>query len=285
MEESKKRKLEVDAEDGGGKKSKGPRKWKVVPKKTDFASASPSASTVEPGDSGIWATCSMHKEAKCIAELRDIFNEYTEKLYGHELVNATTAETEEKERDIESNIKEEIEVMQTPTAAELFQPVRVDIKCVVFFKTKAPVDPAAFVHSICKDCLAAANTKKSRWTQRLTPMTLIGKATEKGLEEVSKAVLAPHFHQDGAISKKFAIRTTIRNHGSLTRDIVIKQVADTVGPPHTVDLKNYDLLILVEIYRSLGFQNICGMSVVGSDFDRLKRYNLAEIYEPISETK
>ena len=48
---------------------------------------------------------------------------------------------------------------------------------------------------------------------------------------------------------KFAIRTTIRNHSTLTRDGVIKQVADAVGPSHTVDLKNYDLLILVEIYK------------------------------------
>lgn len=48
---------------------------------------------------------------------------------------------------------------------------------------------------------------------------------------------------------KFAIRTTIRNHNTLTRDGVIKQVADAVGPSHTVDLKNYDLLILVEIYK------------------------------------
>lgn len=27
-------------------------------------------------------------------------------------------------------------------------------------------------------------------------------------------------------------------------------------------------------------QNICGVSVVGSDYDKLKRYNLAEIFEP-----
>ena len=103
---------------------------------------------------------------------------------------------------------------------------------------------------------------------------------------------------------------------------MIKQVADIVGPKHTVDLKSYDLLILVEIYkvrsmcsyRSARFcpaaprcstgsqlcnvlpsdpqkekkatdtidqqQNICGVSVVGSDFEKLKKYNLAEIFEP-----
>jgi tRNA acetyltransferase TAN1 len=30
---------------------------------------------------------------------------------------------------------------------------------------------------------------------------------------------------------------------------VIDRVAAVVGPPHKVDLKNFDLLILVEIYR------------------------------------
>ena len=35
----------------------------------------------------------------------------------------------------------------------------------------------------------------------------------------------------------------------MKRDDVIKQVATAVGPRHSVDLKNYDLLILVDIYR------------------------------------
>lgn len=73
---------------------------------------------------------------------------------------------------------------------------------------------------------------------------------------------------------QFAIRPNIRNHNSiLTRDTVIKLVAQAVGPEHKVDLKEYELLILVDIY-----QNICGMSVVGSDFDTtMKRYNLEEL--------
>lgn len=35
----------------------------------------------------------------------------------------------------------------------------------------------------------------------------------------------------------------------MTRDMIIKQVADAVGSPHSVDLKKYDLLVLVEIYQ------------------------------------
>jgi tRNA acetyltransferase TAN1 len=49
--------------------------------------------------------------------------------------------------------------------------------------------------------------------------------------------------------QQFAIRTTIRNHHTLTRDGVIKQVANAVGDQHLVDLTAYDLLILVDIYK------------------------------------
>ena len=35
----------------------------------------------------------------------------------------------------------------------------------------------------------------------------------------------------------------------MKRDAVIKQVADAVGAPHTVDLTKYDLLVIVEVYR------------------------------------
>jgi hypothetical protein len=35
----------------------------------------------------------------------------------------------------------------------------------------------------------------------------------------------------------------------MKRDEVIKTVAAAVGPGHKVDLKGYDLLILVEIYK------------------------------------
>jgi tRNA acetyltransferase TAN1 len=32
-------------------------------------------------------------------------------------------------------------------------------------------------------------------------------------------------------------------------------------------------------------QNVVGMSVVGSDYDKLKRYNLAELYNPVSKAQ
>jgi hypothetical protein len=92
----------------------------------------------------------------------------------------------------------------------------------------------------------------------------------------------------------------MRNHNTMKRDAIIKMVAGLVGQPHKVDLKNYDLLITIEIYQvcvlcwctpTIGkasvcadnnvlFQNICGVSVVDHRFEELKRYNISEIFDP-----
>lgn len=50
----------------------------------------------------------------------------------------------------------------------------------------------------------------------------------------------------------------MRNHNVLTRDSIIKQVAAIVGPGHEVDLKNYELLIVVEVYQVSGLHMLSG---------------------------
>ena len=118
---------------------------------------------------------------------------------------------------------------------------------------------------ICEDASKNAQLKRTRFCKRLSPMTVMGKANEEGLAKVASQVLAPQFHQNPLVPRKasqsmvvaswsttdslqFAIRPTIRNHNVLKRDDVIRQVASVVGPGHKVDLKNPDLLIMVEIY-------------------------------------
>jgi tRNA acetyltransferase TAN1 len=39
--------------------------------------------------------------------------------------------------------------------------------------------------------------RRMRYVNRLTPVTLVGKANEKGLEELGKAVLSHHFQLSG----------------------------------------------------------------------------------------
>ena len=45
-----------------------------MPKKNQLG-ANAVATAIETGDAGIWVTCDLNKEAKCTAELTDLFDE------------------------------------------------------------------------------------------------------------------------------------------------------------------------------------------------------------------
>jgi tRNA(Ser,Leu) C12 N-acetylase TAN1 len=57
------------------------------------------------------------------------------------------------------------------------------------------------------------------------------------------------------IPQRFAIRPSLRNHNLLSRDEVIQTVARLVGRGHQVDLKYYDLLITVDIFKVCSTEN------------------------------
>ena len=61
-----------------------------------------------------------------------------------------------------------------------------------------------------------------------------------------------HMTDAQATRLQFCVRPNMRNHNTMKRDAIIKTLAGLVGQPHRVDLKNYDLLITVEIYK-VGF--------------------------------
>ncbi|KAF1352048.1 hypothetical protein BDV97DRAFT_311513 [Delphinella strobiligena] len=273
IEDSRKRKAAAPNSDESNKRTKQAGKnnqWKGKKNADAFKNRA-----IQPGDSGIWVTCDKGREGKCTSELRDFFNQYAEKLYAKELEAEKGDADDDDEMDLEASIKAEVAGIKKPTQEPLFIPIKLDVQCVLFFRTRAPVEPVAFVRHICRDALNNRHRKRTRFTKRLSPMTLVGKATEEGLESVAKEVLAPAFRKDPPEHRKFAIRPTLRNHNLLKRDGIIQKVASLVGPGHKVDLKNYDDLIVVEAYT-----NIVGLSVVPDDFEELKRYNLAEIFEP-----
>ena len=60
----------------------------------------------------------------------------------------------------------------------------------------------SFVQTICQDAADGVEQHGCRFVKRLTPISGIEKATEKGLDEVAKRVLAPHFHGPEQKGKK-----------------------------------------------------------------------------------
>ncbi|EFE40759.1 hypothetical protein TRV_04532 [Trichophyton verrucosum HKI 0517] len=213
------------------------------------------------GDSGIFVSCDRGREGKCSAEILDLLSQEVPEAAADQKDDGTGDENENEDVDIEEQIKREVEQMQPKRSKAPFQLINLDVPCHI-------------VHRLCIDARAHPEQKRSRWVKRLTPITSMKKILGGGLEELARDVLRPHFHSGGP-PRKYAIRPTIRNNTDCQRDSVIKLIASIVGGEHSVDLKNYDLLILVDV-----IQTMCGMSVVEGDYDELKRYNLSEIYSP-----
>ncbi|KAH9210106.1 hypothetical protein DL95DRAFT_371394 [Leptodontidium sp. 2 PMI_412] len=285
-----------DRDDRGPKRSKGGTggKWQTPHQKAKIASRG--SGKIEPGDVGIWATCARNMEGRATEELKVMLGECAERFYG---IKPGSSEDTENEDDIEASIQKELTAMDNKqSTTKLFSPVHLDIPCVLFFKTNSLIEPIDFVHRICKEIVATPGVRKMKYVNRLTPMTLIAKATEKGLQELGSTVLQKHFNMAADIDEEestsgkekvskevsnhsYAIRPSTRAHTApLKRALVIKSIAESISNVHKVDLTNPDKVILVEI-----FQSVCGMSVVGSDWEALKRFNLAELYQKDKASK
>ncbi|KAI8627565.1 hypothetical protein F5Y19DRAFT_171524 [Xylariaceae sp. FL1651] len=239
--------------------------------------------SLEVGDMGFWVTCVRRKEMRAADEILSICHE---KLFGINVDADGSSDAQETE-DIEASIEKELAVIRSAKKANdaPFDLIKMNVDCVLFVRTRPPVDPLRLVREICKD--AAASTDKSQWRSRfinkLTPITFTVKATEKGLEELARKVLPDQFQlaegdtelSDSDETKvcSYAIRPTIRAHQTLKRNEIIDKVAQMISKRHKVDLVNPDKVIVIEI-----FQMFCGMSVVGKDWEAMKRYNIHELH-------
>lgn len=125
--------------------------------------------------------------------MTDVINrdQFAEKFYG---LKEEGDDDEEEDIDIEAAIKKEAAgITAGGDKPRLFSAVKIDIDCVLFFKVQPPIDPVDFCHRICKDVAKNPQKRLTKYINRLSPMTLIGSATEKGLEKLLQTVLRSHF--------------------------------------------------------------------------------------------
>ncbi|CCD26884.1 putative tRNA acetyltransferase NDAI_0I03160 [Naumovozyma dairenensis CBS 421] len=262
-----------------------------------------SSGFLDPGTSGIYATCARRKERQAAQELGLLFEEKLEEIYKDELAELDAADDNTEEGDnnddkkkgeqelsIEDQIKQELSELKdhdkktTLTGEKKKDPLQfidLDCECVIFCKTRKPIVPEEFLHKIIESLADPTNMeKRTRYVQKLTPITYSCSGSMDQLIKLAQRVLAPHFHNaDNPTEYKFAVEVSRRNFNSIPKMDIIKQVVieATKGGElgHKVDLKNYDKLILIEC-----FKNNIGMSVVDGDYSKkYRKYNVQQIYE------
>lgn len=132
--------------------------------------------------------------------------QYAEKIYGIKIEEPKAAATaEEEEDDIEAAIQKEVDAMNNTKKApaenenQIFTLMKMNVDCLLFVKTKAPIKPVEFVRRICLDAkeISRHDQIKCRYVNRFTPVTVMGKTTETGIVEVAKQTLSPFFDLSG----------------------------------------------------------------------------------------
>lgn len=127
----------------------------------------------------------------------------------------------EDEIDIEAAIQKEVAALNAKPStagseggdhANRMTSVKMNVDCLLFVKTQPPVDPVAFVRRICEDakrCGELPGLMRCRYVNRLTPVSVMGKATEGGLVEVAKEALGAWFDLSGKRAVKAAPETEV----------------------------------------------------------------------------
>lgn len=77
---------------------------------------------------------------------------------------------------------------------------------VIFIRTRKPIDPVDLVLRICRDT-QKTGTKRSRYAQRLTPVSLTGVATLEGFTKLAETLLNPIFHSGSPNQPAYKVRS------------------------------------------------------------------------------
>lgn len=232
---------------------------------------------IDPNTSGVYASCNRGREQGCRKELLNLISEKIEEWYPDWEKNVEEDEVEEKDLSVEEKIQKELEELKKGEKSvnkDVILAIDLGCECLVFVKIRRPIELAELIERLCQEA-HDSKVKNTRYTQKLTPISFSVSASMDELKKLAEKVLKPHFHKEGQEPVKFAIQVTRRNFNTLEKDEIIKTVANSVGRDHghTVDLKQYDKLIMVECYK-----NNIGMSVV-SNYLKLEKFNLQQIFE------
>ncbi|KAF9869256.1 THUMP domain-containing protein [Colletotrichum karsti] len=327
MTESTKRK----APSSGGDKShlakrskggKGSGSWQTPHQKSKIANLQDRDATLEIGDKGIWVTFARGMDRKAISEFNMLCDEYGKTLYGI-VPPRQDVESGDEDEDIETSIKKELDGMSSSNKTKTkrsFKAIRAGIECVFFMKTRDPVEPVALCRRMCQDAAICTDMKKrkTKYVNRLTPVTALDKASENGVKRAARKALAPWLvlvassdaeakeeeeeeevkaKSSAADAQPSGVKTEISNAEDGKQD---ERQAYTYAIRHSIrsnsSIERDDLIkqiasVIDQRHKvNLGnpdkvilvdiFQSYCGMSVIdGSDWDGLKKLNINEMYK------
>ncbi|SPO24435.1 related to TAN1 - putative tRNA acetyltransferase [Ustilago trichophora] len=170
-----------------------------------------------------------------------------------------------------------------------FKNVETDTECFLFISVSPPFDPYLLVYTILAE-VETTGEPRSRFVQRLTPVTTTCSANAEDLTLLSRTILPTYFSTTPSKGTTFKIDPRIRSHSKLKRNDVIQIIASNIPTAeaeqggertkiHTANLTSPELWIVVEVVK-----NSAAISVV-KDYERFKKLNLQSVALAANEKK
>ncbi|OWT38175.1 hypothetical protein C362_04041 [Cryptococcus neoformans Bt1] len=217
---------------------------------------------------GILISTTKDKEKAAELEIINYLENIADELYPE--TSEGKEDSNEGNLDFEEMLKRDLESMKDQSAkSQRFRLCSRDSFCLIYVIVLPPLRPHRLVEYVLEQ---AASTGKYplRHCKRLIPISATAGATLRQLSEVTASVVKTGFESPDGQAFKFAVNTNSRSSDKLERMEMIRAVAEQVamlGGGHTVDLKNADKTILVEVYK-----NNLGVTVL-NDYEKYKKYN------------
>jgi len=219
------------------------------------------------------------KEKATVGEVYALFESLAEEFWpeddadklsvNHEAIGESDDEYGGGE-DIEKAIAKEIKSMKRPRREQRFTNCETHTACLVFMACKPPIDPVALIHEHMSE-VERTGVTRTKFARRFIPVSGTCDANVPEIISLLQRLLLDSelAKEDKPISYKIELR--IRNHNTLEKDEVIRAIAKCIPTCHKVDLKNPEVFILAEVFKSFFTMGIV------KDYMRFKKFNVVEV--------
>lgn len=242
------------------------------------------------GSKGLLVTCSVSSEQRCANEISSFLEIVSQSLLSppenpeksnsdyvtkSSDVSEVNPPPEKKKMTLQEMLDlEKAEMEQEPEVKEsAFIPMYSGVNGVIFIKmTHSDLTPTALAEAAAERIQhPQPGDVHLRHTIRIVPLEKTCQVSVDDIVSTLKPIIEREIKQDGGIKYRFEYKS--RNNSSVSRTNVFPALMPVIPSGNSVDLKNSDVVIIIEIFKTT-----CGVSIT-SKYDKLGKFNLRAIAE------
>lgn len=240
------------------------------------------------GSKGLLVTCSVSSEQRCANEISNFLEIVSQSLLppppsgnDNNSIDDVTKPTEgnsapeKKKMTLQEMLDlEKAEMEEEPEAKpSAFIPMYSGVNGVIFIKMTHPdLTPTALAEAAAERIQnPQPGDVHLRHTIRIVPLEKTCQVSVDDIVSTLKPIIERELKKDGGVKYRFEYKS--RNNSSVSRTNVFPALMPVIPSGNTVDLKNPDMVIIIEIFKTT-----CGVAIT-SKYDKLGKFNLRAISE------